>query len=228
MRLKDFVFVAILAAIFAPFFLFPSVFSFYDWFNREHGLIAAFVKFAILATMGESLGLRIREAVYNKPGFGLLPRAVVWGFLGISIKIAFVIFDSGTVQFLEFLGMKNGNEVMQGAVSLQKVLLTFSISFFLNIFYAPVLMTVHKITDTHIMMHGGGLGVLLKPIRWGNILQTMNWDVHWNFVLKKTIPLFWIPVQTINFLLPAESRILVAALLGFALGAILAFASLKK
>ncbi len=228
MKQKDIWFAALLLGIFAPFFFFSEALSFYESFNHDHGLIAAFIKFAILATMGECMGLRIREGVYNKTGFGLLPRAVVWGFLGISIKIAFVIFDSGTTRFVEFMGMKNAQEVMNGAVSFQKILLTFSISFFMNIFYAPVMMTVHKITDTHIVMHGGKLSALLKPIRWANILQAMNWDVHWNFVLKKTIPFFWIPAQAINFLLPAESRILVAALLGFVLGTILAFASLKK
>ena len=50
----------------------------------------------------------------------------------------------------------------------------------------------------------------------------------WGFVYKKTIPLFWIPAHTITFLLPAEYRILVAALLGIVLGVILGIASLKS
>ncbi len=188
----------------------------------------AFIKFAILATMGESLGLRIREGVYMKKGFGLMPRAFVWGFLGITIQMAFVVFYSGTQQFVAYAGMENVAQIMQGDVTAQKVLIAFSISALMNIFYAPVMMTAHKITDTHIVNNGGTFGGLFKRIQFVTILKGMNWDAHWNFVLKKTIPFFWIPMHTITFLLPAEMRILFAALLGIALGTILAFASLKK
>ena len=43
-------------------------------------------------------------------------------------------------------------------------------------------------------------------------------------ILFRTIPLFWIPAHTFTFLLPPELRILFAAFLSVALGAILAFA----
>jgi len=228
MKKQDLYFVALFVLIFTPFFISDTVFTFYTNFNREHGLITAFIKFMILATMGESLGLRIREGVYNKPGFGLLPRAIVWGFLGLTIKIAFDVFGTGSLQVLSVFGMENPGAIMQGPFCFQKVIVTLTISTLLNLFYAPVLMTFHKITDTHIVMNGGTLRGLFRPIQFGHILQTMNWDTHWNFVLKKTIPLFWIPAQTFNFLLPAETRILVAAIYGIILGAILAFASLKK
>ena len=49
-----------------------------------------------------------------------------------------------------------------------------------------------------------------------------------SFVLMKTIPIFWIPAHTITFLLPSEYRVLSAAFLSIALGAILAFAKKKK
>jgi ABC-type phosphate/phosphonate transport system permease subunit len=50
----------------------------------------------------------------------------------------------------------------------------------------------------------------------------VNWDMQWNFVIKKTIPLFWFPVHTITFILPPTFQVLFAALLGVALGLILA------
>jgi hypothetical protein len=53
----------------------------------------------------------------------------------------------------------------------------------------------------------------------------MNWDVMWGFVFTKTIVFFWIPAHTINFLLPPEFRVLVAAILGIVLGIILAVAA---
>ena len=60
----------------------------------------SFIKFAVLATLGECIALRITTGDYNRPGFGILPKAVVWGFLGIGIKIAFTIYGAGTVKLL--------------------------------------------------------------------------------------------------------------------------------
>ncbi len=52
-------------------------------------MVMSFVKFSILSTMGELLGLRISSGHYFRKGFGVLPRAVVWGFLGMGINMAF-------------------------------------------------------------------------------------------------------------------------------------------
>jgi hypothetical protein len=53
-------------------------------------------------------------------------------------------------------------------------------------------------------------------------LGTLNWQAQWGFVFRKTIPFFWYPAHTITFLLPAEQRVLFAALLGIVLGVLLA------
>lgn len=47
-------------------------------------------------------------------------------------------------------------------------------------------------------------------------------------MLKKTIPLFWFPAHTITFLLPGTWQVLFAAVLGVALGVILALANNTK
>ena len=228
MKRNDFfVFLGVIL-FFAPFFLIHDVFDFYESFNKENGMIMSFIKFAILATFGEVIGLRIRTGKYTKEGFGLLPRAVVWGFLGLTIKLAFVIFASGTPIFLEYLGLENAKVAISGDFSMLKLLVAFSISMFMNLIYAPILMTLHKITDTHIDQNDGKIVCLLKPIKFGRILSTLNWDVQWNFVFKKTIPFFWIPAHTITFLLAVDYQVLFAALLGIALGVILAIANLKS
>jgi hypothetical protein len=98
----------------------------------------------------------------------------------------------------------------------------------MNLVFAPVMMTAHKITDTHIIQTGGSVKGLFSPIPVASILKSMNWDVMWNFIFKKTIPFFWIPAHTITFLLPAEFRVLFAALLGIALGLILAIGGQKS
>jgi len=227
MKKSDFLFLLFFMALFIPFFVSKPLFEFYESFNREHGMVMSFIKFAILATMGEMIALRIRKGVYNEPGFGIAPRAVVWGFIGLTIKLAFTVFSSGVPIFIEYLGLKDSVTAMKGSFTGLKLLNSFCISVAMNIIFAPVMMTFHKITDTHIINNGGTLSCLTRKIDFAHILRTMNWDVMWNFVFMKTIPFFWIPAHTITFLLPQEFQVLFAALLGIALGLILSFASLK-
>lgn len=225
MKKQDFIFIGIAILFFLPFFVFGDVFEFYKSFNHEHGMIMAFIKFAILATVGEVVGLRIKTGKFNHKGFGILPRIFVWGFIGLTIKLAFIIFVSGVPQFLAYMGMTSASTIMKGGLSLGKVEVAFCISATLNIIYAPVMMTFHKVTDTHIVNSGGALSSIIKPIPFSKILKGIDWNVQWNFVLKKTIPFFWIPAHTITFLLPADYQVLFAALLGIALGVILAIAA---
>ncbi len=89
-------------------------------------------------------------------------------------------------------------------------------------------MTIHKITDAHILNNGGTLRGLLRPIRMSQIIQSLNWKVQWEFVFKKTIPFFWFPAHTLTFLLPGEQRVLCAALLSVFLGFFLSIAARKR
>lgn len=228
MRTKDFIFILIVIAVFLPFVISDVLYDWYLAFNAEHGMVMSFLKFGILATMGELLGLRISKGVYYFEGFGVLPRAIVWGILGMGINMAFIVFSTGVPAFMGYMGMNNLTEVMAGALTPEKVLLAFSISVVMNSIFAPVFMTLHKITDMHIMNNGGTLRGLFTPIKMGDIMQNLNWKVQWGFVFKKTIPLFWFPAHTITFLLPGEMRVLFAALLGVLLGVILSVAARKK
>jgi len=226
MRPKDVLFIIAVAVFFSPFFLSDAVLDWYKTFNAEHGLIMGGIKFAILATLGEVIGLRIRTGNYNAPNFGSLPRAVVWGVLGVPIAYAFIVFPAGTIRFLAYLGMPVTPDTLKGAVTGLQVLTAFSVSVGMNLVFAPWMMTLHKITDEHIARGGGTLRGLFRPIQFGEILASLNWKVQWGFVFKKTIPLFWIPAHTVTFLLPEQFRVLFAAILGVVLGVFLAIASL--
>jgi hypothetical protein len=228
MKRSDIIFIAVFIAVFAPFFLFGELYEFFKNFTTEWAFTASFIKFALLATMGEMLGHRIRTGRYTSPGFGLLPRALVWGFLGMTVKAAFLIFGAGVPSIAGHLGMTDTPGVMSGGVTASKVLLAFSISFFLNVFYAPVLMVTHRVSDLHIGATGGTLKGFFTVPDIAGLLRQIDWKTMWGFVLKKTIPLFWIPAQTVTFLLPAEFQILFAAILSTVLGVILAFAAGKK
>lgn len=228
MKKQDIFLILICALLLAPFFLFDSVYGAYNKLNADHGILMAFVKFAILSTLGECIGLRIKTGKYSYPGFGVLPRALVWGFLGMWIASSMKIFGAGAPRFAEYLGINGVVDAMGGDFSGLKFVGAFLISLAMNTSFGPVFMTLHKVTDTHILNTGGTLRGFFRPINVGEILTSLNWKVQWNFVFKKTIPFFWIPAHTLTFLLPANLQVLFAALLGVALGLILAMAGQKK
>jgi hypothetical protein len=233
MKKTDFLLLGVITALFLPFFIFPSAIYTYQVFNASHGYLLSFIKFALLATFGECLGLRIVTGSYTKPGFGIVPRALVWGFLGIAIKIAFVIFAEGAPMMLKTVGIRfpgaNPADILRDpGISWLKVLAAFSVSATMNLFFAPVFMAFHRITDTHIHFTGGTVKGFFTPFNAGKYVKEINWHDFWDFVLKKTIPLFWIPAQTINFLLPESYRILVAAVYGVILGVLMSLAALMQ
>ncbi len=225
MKKNDLIFILFLLLLFFPFVFSPELYAGYKSFNAEHAFIMAFLKFGILATIGEMLGLRIKTGQYSTPGFGVFPRAVVWGFLGVWIAVAMKVFAAGAPAIVQYLGVEGAVDAMKGGFSVQKLSGAFAISLLMNTSFAPVFMTIHKITDTHIVNNGGKLSALITPLPFGKLLASLNWNVQWNFVFKKTIPFFWIPAHTVTFLLPADMQVLFAALLGIALGVLLAIAS---
>ena len=229
MKKTDIFVILVCILVLSPFFIFDSVYEGYLQLNRSYPLLTAFFKFAILATFGEVLGVRIKTKSYQLTNFGLLPRAVVWGFLGMWIALAITVFRNGVPLFLQQYSLFNGIETaMQGGFSGMKLFGAFAISVVMNTSFAPVFMTIHKITDTHIATYGGSVQCLTKPIAIKQTLNQLNWNVLWGFVFKKTIPFFWIPAHTITFILPKDLQVLFAAICGIALGLILAIASLKK
>ena len=229
MKKIDILVIIIVLLVLSPFFIFSELFAAYKTFNAASPLTMAFVKFAVLATFGEILGLRIKTGNYNSQGFGLLPRAVVWGLLGMWIALAMGTFKIGISGFLNQYSLFNGiKEAMYADFSGLKLCGAFFISLMMNLSFAPVFMTLHKITDTHILQNGGKLSALIKPIPIGKIITELNWKVQWGFVFKKTIPLFWIPAHTLTFILPGDFQVLFAAFCSIILGLILSIASLKK
>ncbi|MBK9290461.1 MAG: Mpv17/PMP22 family protein [Bacteroidetes bacterium] len=228
MKKADLILIFALLLIAMLFLFVPQAGAWYHTMNEAHGMWMSFVKFGLLATFGESLALRLRTGEYNRPGFGLLPKAVVWGFIGLTIKMAFIIFSAGTATFVEYLGLEGARASLAGPLSFKSFITALSISTAMNTIYAPVMMTFHRITDTHIAACNGSLKALIIPIPFRRILPALDWDNLWNFVFKKTIPLFWIPAHTLTFLLPEQHQVLFAALLSVALGVILSLAAKRK
>jgi len=184
-------------------------------FTTEHAYLGGFIKFFILATMGELLAIRIVTSDWNIPK-GLPYRAFVWGLLGMAIVLIFNVFAAGIAGALANGFMPGGNS---------KFVFAFFVSFTMNLSFAPTMMAFHRITDTFIdLKYENKKG----KVTLSDVVKSIDWDGFISFVLMKTIPIFWIPAHTITFLLPPEYRVLSAAFLSIALGSILAFAKKKK
>jgi len=231
MKRGDLILIAAIVAVALIIIFVPSAGATFVLLTKGHPFMMSFIKFAILSCLGEMIGLRIRKGVYNEKGFGILPRMLVWGVLGMVINGAFIVFKAGTLSLYNALGVTKAAEWFATGASLTwgKVLVAFTVSVLCNTFFAPVFMTFHKITDTHIKNTGGTLrGFLCTKMPVGKIFVNLDWNTQWNFVFKKSIPLFWYPAHTVTFLLPATFQMLFAALLGVALGIILALANNKR
>ena len=227
MRRSDGIPAAVALAIILVFGFVPGTMEGFITVTKSYPYLTTFAKFAVLATFGECLGLRVTTGVYTRPGFGILPKAFVWGLLGLAIKLAFTIFSNGAPVVLADLGFQVDAATLKTGPFALKLAMAFCISVTMNIIFSPVLMVAHKVADAHIAATGGTMRGLFSPLSTGRILQEINWNVMWGFVLKKTIPFFWIPAHTCTFLLPSHFQIMAAALLGILLGVVLAVAGAK-
>ncbi|MBC8499334.1 MAG: hypothetical protein H8D39_02270 [Candidatus Atribacteria bacterium] len=180
-------------------------------FTTEHAYLGGFIKFFLLATMGELLAIRIVTSDWNIPK-GLLYRAFIWGLLGMAMVLIFSVFAAGIASALANGFLPGGNSQFAFA---------FFVSFIMNLSFAPTMMAFHRITDTFIdLKYENKKG----KVTLSEVIKRIDWDGFVSFVIMKTIPIFWIPAHTITFLLPPEYRVLSAAFLSIVLGALLAFA----
>jgi hypothetical protein len=174
-----------------------------------HPYAMGFAKFALLATMGDLLSIRLACGRWARPR-GMLVKAAVWGLLGMSIVVMFVVFASGVAGAAEAGLLPAG----QGAPG--RLLRAFLASAAMNLTFAPAFMAAHRLSDTYIDMRAAGATPTLDQL-----LEAIDWRGFFRRVVLITIPAFWIPAHTITFLLPSDFRVVVAALLSVALGVIL-------
>ena len=195
------------------FLLIPGTREIFKDLTASYPYLMGFIKFSILATMGELLSIRIVNKKWKKPT-GLFYRVLIWGFLGIVIVLVFDLFNSG-------VAAAQSKSLLPGESS--KFMLAFLTSALMNMIFAPTMMAFHRISDTYIeKMHK-----INRKINIEKVVSAINWGDFVSFVILKTIPFFWIPAHTIVFLLPEVYRIVTAAFLSMALGAILAFATTR-
>lgn len=219
MKKFDFIWVGILLTI-GVFLAVEDTRHWFELTTKAHPYIMAFVKYSILATMGELLAVRILAKDWKKP-VGFIYKVLIWGMLGMVFVIIFKIFNQGVIaaQNIHYLPAL---EVGFGAA----FLVSFMTSAFMNLFFAPTFMAFHRVTDTFIDLGEGKLSKIFK-VKLNDVVKKIDWNGFIGFVVIKTIPLFWIPAHSITFMLPENYRVLYAAFLSIALGGILAFAKKK-
>lgn len=214
MKKGDFIWAGLLLA-FTAFVVYPETKVIFVDFTSGHPYIGGFLKFALLATMGEMLVVRLATKEWKKaPGF--IWRVIIWGFLGMVITLIFSIFSGGVLASLDKgLLIGKGNNVA----------FAFFTSLMMNVTFAPSMMGFHRFTDTYLDLKYGE-NITRPTVK--QVAQKIDWNGFISFALLKTIPFFWIPAHTITFLLPPEYRVLVAAYLSIALGLLLTLSKRKK
>lgn len=203
-------FVLIITAL----FILPLTQQVFIRLTDSYPYIMGFFKFAILATMGELLALRLAQRSWKRP-VGIGYKFIVWGIIGMLITYMFSFFSAGVSAML-------GKSTF-GSSLLSTIYTAFLTSVIMNLTFGIVFMGMHRISDTYIETWVNGA----KP-SYQEVIQTIDWDAFITIVVSKTIPLFWIPAHTITFSLPTHYRVVVAAYLSIILGVILVYSIRTK
>ena len=200
---------------FALILIIPSTREVFKTLSAEHPYIRGFIKFALLATVGEVLALTIRNKSPRMPYY-IGWRMLIWGLIGVAITFMMKTYSYGVKGLME-----NGLLPGRGDSFWSRLLTAFYTAAVMNLTFGPTFMATHKCTDKYLELRHEGVK---KPGLRG-VVNGVDWHGFVSFTLFKTIPLFWIPAHTLTFLLPPEYQVIMAAALSIALGVIL---SLKK
>ena len=205
----------VILAAFAAVLIVPAWREVFKTLSSEHPYIMGFIKFALLATVGEVLAMRIRKKQWELPCY-IGWRMLIWGAIGVAITFMMKTYSYGVAGLMENRLLPGAGE---GAGS--RLLKAFYTAAVMNLTFGPTFMATHKCTDKYLELRHAGVK---KPGLKG-VVNDVDWYGFVSFTLFKTIPLFWIPAHTLTFLLPPEYQVIAAAALSIALGIIL---SLKK
>lgn len=181
--------------------------------TEVHPCIAGFVQFAFLATVGELIAYRISTSEWDVPSH-IVVRFVLWGIIGVINTIAFKLFAGGT-EYLFDTGLIPGAHI-----SIWKAFVT---NIACQLLLSPFVMAFQNVANICIILKEKKV----KRIRIDDVLYNFDLDNYVKFLMLKTIPFFWLPVQTIVFLMPSAFQITLAAYLSIVLGFILGLKNKK-
>ena len=205
---------AVLAA-FAAVLIIPQSREVFKSLSSAHPYIMGFIKFGLLATVGEVLALRLRKKAWVLPVYTVW-RVIIWGLIGVAITFMMKTYSFGVAGLVE-----SGYLPGAKAEFWSKLLCAFYTAAVMNLTFGPTFMAFHKCTDRYLELRAEGT----KKPGLRRVIETVDWHKFVSFTLFKTIPLFWIPAHTLTFMLPPEYQVIAAATLSIALGIILSLKS---
>ena len=95
--------------IVTAFLFLPQTHQVFIQLTDNHPYLMGFAKFAILATMGELLVLRLSNKVWKLPN-GIIFKIIIWGFIGMLITFMFPFYSAGVSTMMEQLNISPGNQ----------------------------------------------------------------------------------------------------------------------
>ena len=186
----------------------------FDKFNATVPFIAGFVQFAIFSTTGELLSGRLLYGNWTISNVTFY-KALLWGTSGLAVTIMFNVVSNGVVAVME-----NGL-IPFGGNAFAVALVT---SCLINLFFAPIHAAAIRIFSNYIEErfqnnHRMSAYEATMSVEWGEFVD---------FTFFKTVPFFWIPINTLGFLLPVNLRVAFAALLSFVFGMLMTLLKLRE
>jgi len=172
-------------------------------FATEYRYIGGFIKFFVLASLGDILSSYIKHKRFVTPSYFFL-RGIIWGIIGLLIVIMFPLYYEGVSMLFK-------ENLLPFESNFTQALYT---SILMNITFGAVMMLGHFTSDGYLDFRNEKLSIK-------ETMEKLDYPQFMQRTFFKVIPLFWIPAHTITFLLPTEFRVLFAATLGIALGFIL-------
>ncbi len=212
MKKGDFIW-GVTLSVLVLFLVLPATREPFMAYTGAHPYIGGFIKFTVLATMGDLMGIRLVRGDYFIPD-GLIYRAVVWGIIGMMATLMFSLFMGGAS------AAQASGLLPFGGVNIAQA---FFGSAIMNLTFGPMMMFFHKIMDLLIDTKYEN-----KEVSLSCLVDKIDWHSLVEFSWAKTCIFFWIPAHTVVFMLPSEYRVLVSAFLSIALGLLLAFAKREK
>lgn len=214
MKKGDFLWIAVLLA-WVVILVIPTSRAAFIAATDAYPYVGGFVKFGILATMGDLLGARILKGDWVIPK-GIFYKAIIWGIIGLMITLLFTVYISGVGA-----AQASGKLPFKGVALAQ----AFFGSAIMNLTFGPMMMLFHRFTDMYIdtkYEKNGG------KVTMSELIDKNDWHSLVEFSWIKTCPFFWIPAHTVVFLLPPQYRVIISAFLSIALGLLLAIAKKGK
>lgn len=196
---------------FAAVLIIPASREVFKTLSSTHPYLMGFAKFAVLATSGELLAVRLAKKEWTLPSY-VWVRFLIWGVIGVWITYMMKIFGAGVGALMTSGLLPNPQHEL-----LNSFVKAFMISATMNLSFGSTFMALHKCSDTYLDIRATGK----RRITLANVIHKVDWEKFASFTLLRTVPLFWIPAHTVTFMLPAEYQVAAAALLSVALGIIL-------